>query len=504
MSMSEREHVSRTSGEDASRGEFLRHGDEILERARATRVVVIGGGMAGLVAAHECAKVAMKVTVLESAEQPGGAVRSGEVAGIALDLGAESFATRGGHVKKLVTELGLEGAIVAPGRAGAWVAGVPGVGAAPLPAGGVLGIPANPFADEVRAIIGWSGAWRAYLDRLRPVLTIGHAHSLGRLVRQRMGARVLDRLVAPVVSGVYSAHPDDIDPDIAAPGLGAAITRTGSLSGAVASLAEKRREAVGKGAPGQAALGLRGGMARLPEALAGAIRDLDGEVVTGARVERLERNGDGWRVVAAQEHHADVVIVATDEDTARRLLADHVPGLSADAPSECPVVEIITLVLETGSLDEPPRGNGVLTVPGTFTAKALTHASAKWEWVAEAAGPGRHVVRVSFGTQNETPATAELSDDDAVLLALREASALLGVDLPASALVEGRRERFVQSQPTAAAGLKQQTDAARAAIRRTSALGVVGAWLSGTGLAQVVPDAIDEADRVRRQTLFRP
>ena len=73
-----------------------------------------------------------------------------------------------------------------------------------------------------------------------PPLTIGHQHSLGKLVRSRLGARVLDRLVAPVPSGVYSARPDDIDVDLAAPGLNAALTRTGSLTGAVAELRARR------------------------------------------------------------------------------------------------------------------------------------------------------------------------------------------------------------------------------------------------------------------------
>lgn len=87
----------------------------------------------------------------------------------------------------------------------------------------------------VRAI-GRRGAARAWLDTLLPVLRIGRAHSLAELVRTRMGVRVLEDLVAPVVSGVYSSRPEDIDVDLAAPGLNGAITRRGSLAGAVASL----------------------------------------------------------------------------------------------------------------------------------------------------------------------------------------------------------------------------------------------------------------------------
>lgn len=521
--------------------------DELYAHAHEKHVVVVGGGVSGLIAAWECAKVGMRVTVVEAAERPGGVLRSAEVGGVVLDLGAESFATRGGHVRALVDELGLSDDVVAPGTGagGAWVAGVPGVGAAPLPKGGVLGIPANPFAEDVRRILGWSGAWRAYLDRLKPVLTIGHEHSLGRLVRSRLGEKALDRLVAPVTTGVYSAHPDDIDPDVAAPGLNAALTRTGSLTGAVADLAGARTSA-----PGGAVLGLRGGMARLADGLVERLEVLGAEVRTLAAVDALERTGASWtirlaprqdeasgsRTMSSHRDHMDdrgsagrfgettssdggaarddgapeddalieahVVIVAIDEAGARRLLAPQVKGLAPEPVRPGPVVEIVTLVLDAPELDVKPRGTGVLTVPGSHRAKALTHATAKWQWVADAAGAHRHVVRVSFGTQSEEPATAGLSDGEAAALALEEASALLGVALAPRQLVGARRERFLQAQPAATVGLRAATAQARAAIQTAPGVGAVGAWLAGTGLAQVVPDAIAEAERVRRQALF--
>lgn len=494
--------------------------ERLVRHAHETRVIVIGGGVSGLVAARECAKVGLEVTVLEAADVLGGVVRSAEVGGMTLDVGAESFATRGGVVRDLLDELGLAVDVVSPNPAGAWVAGVPGVGAAPLPKGGVLGIPDNPFAPDVRRVIGWSGAWRAYVDRVRPPLTIGHAHSLGKLVRSRLGARVLDRLVAPVTSGVYSARPDDIDVDLAAPGLNAALTRTGSLTGAVAELRARRPQtrpadapasdvpvagSAKAPAPGGAVQGIVGGMSRLVDALAAGLRDADVEVRTGVRAERLDRTDDGWAVSTSVDDEpltARAVIVALPEGPARQLLAPVVPGLEAGDPI-APVVEVVTLVLDAPVLDGAPRGTGVLTVPGSHVAKALTHSTAKWDWVRDAAAPGVHVVRVSFGAQGEEPATTALDDDAAAHLALSEAAALLGVELPASVLRAAHRVRYVQSQPAATIGRAAVTAAARDAVRAVSGLGATGAWLSGTGLAQVIPDARQEADRVRSAALWR-
>jgi oxygen-dependent protoporphyrinogen oxidase len=497
--------------------------DRLARQASETHIVVAGGGISGLVAAWECAKVGLRVTVLEASETFGGVVRSAEVGGLTLDVGAESFATRGGVVRDLLDGLGLGDAVVSPNPAGAWVAGVPGVGAAPLPKGGVLGIPDNPFSPDVRRVIGWSGTWRAYLDRLRPPLTIGHQRSLGTLVRTRMGARVLDRLVAPVTSGVYSARPDDIDVDLAAPGLNAALTRTGSLSGAVAEMRLGRAAAARPvdapasdvpvtasdgaprtPAPGGAVLGIAGGMSRLVDALVAHLVELGVDLRTEVAVDALEPSGDGWRVATSADGEpltAQAVIVALPEGAARALLAPVVPALEVGDPV-APVVEVVTLVVDAPVLDSAPRGTGVLTVPGSHVAKALTHSTAKWDWVRDATEPGVHVVRVSFGAQGEEPATAALDDDAAAQLALSEAAAMFGVELPASTLRAARRVRYVQSQPAATIGRAAETAAARGAVHAVEGLGVTGAWVAGTGLAQVIPDARAEADRVRSAALW--
>lgn len=487
---------------------------ELAARAAERHVIVVGGGIGGLVAARECAKVGMKVTLLEAGESLGGAIRRAELDSIVVDAGAESYATRGGHVRDLLADLGLSDRIVTPNPAGAWLVGVPGVAPAPLPKGGILGIPSNPFADDVRRIIGWGGAWRAYVDRLRPPLTIGKEHSLGKLVSTRMGDKVLRRLVTPVTAGVYSAHPDDVDTEVAAPGLNEAMTRAGSLSGGVAQLLADRADRA-KRAPGSAVEAVAGGMSVLVDALADDLVELGGVVRTGIDVQTLVREGDGWTVTfptgtageAAAEDvgdstetlTADAVIVATAEPSARALLDPHVDALGA--PGAAPEIEIVSLLLDAPALDAAPRGTGVLTVPGSHAAKALTHATAKWSWLRETAA-GRHIVRVSFGAQGEPAATARLDDEEAARLALSEAADMLGVPLAEPMLVDSHRARFTQAQPASLIGAAERRLAVRAAVQKVDGLAVVGAWLAGTGLAQVIPDAKNEADRLRRALLW--
>lgn len=471
---------------------------DLAERAAEIHVVVVGAGIAGLIAARTFAKVGMRVTVLEAAAHPGGTIGRAELDGLALDTGADSFSIRGGHVQRLLEELQLAHDVVSPEPLGTWLAGVPGAGAVPFPSRGILGIPENPFADDVRRIIGWRGAWRAYLDRLRPPLTIGQEKSLGRLVESRMGALVRDRLVAPLTEGVYGSHPDDIDTDAAAPGLNAALTRTGSLSGAVGLLLAEREERTESSVQG-----LDGGLHRLVDALADELALLGAELRTATAATAVERTASGWEIRTAADDDApiaaDAVVLATPAPIAERLLAEELPELGLPGPAS--EIEVVTLLLEAPALDAAPRGSGVRTVPGTTPVRALGHSTAVWAGLRSRAA-GRHIVRVTFGAQGEAPATAGRDDADAAGLALREASALLGVPEDRLTFIASHREGFTQPPPSSALGAAEARRRARKRIAAVPGLGMVGAWLAGTGLAQVIPDAEQEAERLRHALLW--
>ncbi|MGY4859028.1 protoporphyrinogen/coproporphyrinogen oxidase [Cryobacterium sp. AP23] len=504
-------------------------------------VLVIGGGVAGLVAARECAHLGLSVTVLEAADAVGGAVGSHEVAGLRLDSGAESFAVRGNTVAAFLADLGLTEEILEPNPAGAWLhlpptraGGAPVT--VPLPAAGVLGIPGSPLAEDVRRAIGWSGALRAYADRLMPVLKIGREHSLGELVGKRMGTKVLDRLVSPVAGGVYATDAGDLEVDVVAPGLNNALTTVGSLSGAVLAL----RTA----APaGSAVRGLNGGMHRLVDALVADLERFDAAILTGAPVtgfrpvdtEIVADDGSvtterTWLVQLEPAADADAasdpsasdpavpadaaprtlesrhVILAVPAASALALLAPLGPDFAAVAAAAWPApaaVELATLVLDAPALDAHPRGTGVLVAAGTpgVTAKALTHATAKWAWLDAQTPPGRHVVRLSFGRSGAPVPTLGLSDDELRDLALHDAAAILGVELSASQVRGFARTLWSDGLSPATIGAPERIRLVREAVDQTTGLDVTGGWLSGTGLASVIPDAIQAGIRSRRAVL---
>ncbi|MCU1437372.1 MAG: hypothetical protein JWP66_459 [Naasia sp.] len=437
-----------------------------------TRVVVIGGGAAGLAAARAAALAGAEVDVLEAGDRLGGAVASVEVAGLAVDSGAESIASRGARGRELLAALGLDTAPPAP--AGAWLHFADG--AAPLPAAGVLGIPSSPLAADVRAVIGGRASWRAWCDRILPELSVGAPTNLGALVRRRMGPAVLERLVAPVVENVYGISPEDADPDALAPGLTGALTRTGALSAAVLAL----RSA----APaGSAVVGIVGGMHLLPERLAADIARFGGRIRTGARVLSVTRAAAGWDVHTAGETlPADRVVLAADGTAARELLA---PLLPAGAVGDWPVPHrtiVVTLVVDAPALGAAPRGSGVLVARGVagVRAGALTHSSAKWPWLAARLPAGRHVVRLSYraGGGGEADAATALAD----------AAVLLQVPRADLTLVDSAVTAWAQESSRGRIGMRARIDAVRAAVDHLDGLEVAGAWLAGTGLAAVLAD----------------
>ena len=325
--------------------------------------IVVGGGVAGLVAARSLASEGLRTLVLEERDEAGGAVRGHTVAGLRLDAGAESFATRGGAVAALADELGLP--VVTPEPLGSWVHLASGDG--PLPRTGLLGIPAHPWS--ARRTIGVLGALRASLDLVLP--RSDDPATLGALVRRRMGARVLDRLVRPIVGGVHAADPDDLSVDAVAPGLSAARNR-GSLARAVRSMRAS--------APaGSAVQGIDGGMHLLVDALVADLRAHGGEVRTGS-------GGDLGAAVGRRLDGARVDRVGVGAPTGAR----HPAGACAARPlrraprTRAPRSSLVTLVLHAPALDAAPRGTGVLVAPEAtdVVAKALTHGTAKWAWLA--------------------------------------------------------------------------------------------------------------------------
>ena len=175
-------------------------------------------------------------------------------------------------------------------------------------------------------------------------------------------------------------------------------------------------------------------------------------------------------------------------------MGSHITDAQNFTPRSGPRIALATLVLDCPALDDAPRGTGVLVSDDVreVRAKALTHSSAKWAWVAREAGEHRHVVRLSYGrtTPKGTGASPEvaLEDRHLISLALGDASTLLGVPIEPAQLVGADVVRWHAALPRTDAGHSARAAGFRRALKDVPDAVAVGAWLSGTGLAAVVTD----------------
>lgn len=425
--------------------------------------------MAGLAAAHELAAGGADVVVLEGSDRLGGKLRLGDVGGLTLDLGAESMLARRPEALDLVHTIGLDDRLVNPRTISAaiWTHGA----LRAMPAT-VMGIPADVAELAASGIAGIDAH----------VLPVPEGDiSVAEFVSARLGRDVLERLVEPLLGGVYAGHTDSLSlrattPQIAA--LGADL-----LAGATSARAAAT-------ATGPVFAGLVGGVGQLPAAVAAAGGF---EVRLASTVRAVTRTADGWRLSVGPttdvEHlDVDAVVVAAPAPAAARLIAQDAP----DAAFALAAIDYASMAIVTYVFDEPPTfdGSGFLVPPidGTFI-KAATVSSNKWGWVADT---GRTVIRASVGRAGE--ATLLQHDDQEITArALTDLRTAFGaLPEPLDAVVQ----RWGGALPQYDVGHLERVELIDRSIATVPGLEVCGAAHRGVGIPAVIASGRAAARRV--------
>lgn len=393
--------------------------------------LVIGGGIAGLSAAWQLSQDGFKPLLVEARGYLGGLIAPGYIGPVQVDLGAETFVPRGVETAQMVAALGLEA--LAPSGDGARLF-LP-----PNRANGesrwrlwrflrdaYLGIPADPGADDVVAVLGAKAAQRAAQDRhLGSEVGQGaEGETLAGFVAARMGQAVVDRLVRPIVAGIYTCDPADLATDTVTPGLRQATREHGCLADAVAFLLARSRKATGGRSVDKC---VRGGMFQLTAALSQAITTAGGTVLTRIGAQQLiapdaAGNADTasgattcgasgasnaashdasdsvgyWQVVLAPTKPGPTpssepvpagtprtlrtkrLVVACSARPALRLLASaNLAALDTDItiPVGAPIARY-SLLVDSPELDAAPVGQGLLVAPASPASCADTQPGA--------------------------------------------------------------------------------------------------------------------------------
>jgi protoporphyrinogen/coproporphyrinogen III oxidase len=466
-------------------------------------VVIVGGGIAGLAAAYFLRDEPVRVTVLEGSPRLGGKLSVSEVAGVAVDEGAEALLVARPEGTALIAQLGLDGERVEPGPTSAaiWTLGA----LRPLPRRQFMGVPSDMAELAKSGVLTGEGVARAGEDLELPPTARDGDVSVARYVGARFGAEVVDRLVDPLLGGVYAGRSEDLSFDATLPALAAASRKYRSLAEAARSLLPAQappadqdgQPAGGTRAGGSVFTTLAGGLGTLPEFLAKAS---GAQVRTGAMARELSRAEAGWRLTVgsaadAERVDADAVILAVPARPAGRLLAS-VPGASAAVAAFAEItyasMAIVTLAYPRSAFPGPGlaalgwSGYLVPAVDGR-AVKAVTFSTVKWPHL----GP-LEIIRSSVGRIGEE-ALLQRADEELAALAVAELAEVTGVrGAPAATRVT----RWGGALPQYNVGHLDRVARIRAAVASQPGLAVCGAAYDGVGIPACVGTAHAAASQV--------
>jgi len=450
------------------------------------KVLVVGGGISGLVAAYELGRAGVPVTLVEAGPRLGGKVGTEHVEGYTIEGGPDSFLTGRPEAVQLCRDLGLVGALVppeAPSDVFVWHGRL-----VPVPVGLGSGIPRafRPIASSplfsLREKLGLAR------ELFLPPSTENDDEAVGTFLRRRFGDALVDRLASPLLEAVYGTPVDELSLLTSLPRLREAERRYGSLLRAAFA---QRRTTRAERAPGAPVLTLAGGMGSLVDALSERIERT--EVLHGTAVLRIERTSSGYRARLddGSWRSFGAVIVATPAPAAAPLLAELAPratSILADMPYGS--TAIVSLGYRKDQIAHPLAGHGFVVPPGALAISACTWSSSKWPGRA----PDRSVLLRASVREPRLIAT-----DDPSLV--EEAHAALASALGIRGRPEvGRVARHVGIMPRYTVGHLERVAAIDAALAEEPAIQVIGAAYRGAG----IPECIVQGQRAAAALLRLP
>lgn len=454
------------------------------------RIAVVGGGITGLAAALRLLRRApdAEVTLFERGERLGGKIHTERVDGFVIEAGADSFLTRKARGVGLCEELGLSGRLVArqAQHAGTFVRH--GGALHPLPEGLTGMIPTRIDALTDSALLS-PGARAALADeRSMPASSDPREESIAGFVTRRFGRDVYERIVEPLMAGIYGGDGERLSLDATFPQLRDLERRYGSVTrGLVAS----REEGVVGAAP--PFVSFAGGMGELIELL--ETRLSDASIQTKVEVVALEPRAGGGFALALGDGagvEADAVILATPAPATARITGDFDRELSElHAAIGYASSVTVSLAFRERDLPRPVAGYGYVVprVEGSDVV-AVTVASNKWPGRAT---DGHALFRVYLRAHDGGDITCE-TDDALVGASRRELKETYGV---AAAPMLLRTGRWPAALPQYTLGHGGRVAHIRERLAAHRGLFVAGAAYTGVG----IPDCIASGETAADQAL---
>jgi oxygen-dependent protoporphyrinogen oxidase len=469
------------------------------------RIIVIGGGIAGLAAAHRLAELngekalGLEVLLLEASARLGGTIATERVGDFIVEAGPDSFITEKPWALRLCDRLGLTSRLVSTQAAYQKIYIVHRGKLEPLPEGFFLLAPTRLWPFVQTPLFSWGGKLRMACEILLP-RGKDEDESLGSFVRRRFGAEALDRVAQPLVGGIYASDPDKLS-------LAATMPRFREMERARRSIlwamwSEQRKRArhrqTGSGARWSLFVALAGGMQEFVDALARRLPE--GSVRLNSEVENLERNGGekAWRVTTGGKEtlDADAVILAAPAFSSGAILTSLAAAAAAELKS-IPYASTATVSLAYRHGDFPHALDSFgFVVPAMERRKIMAGTFSSLKYPGRA--PQDHVLLRAFVGGSLQPEL--FHDDDAKMEknVREELASLLGVKAQP---LFSRVYRHPHSMPQYHVGHEARIQRIENDLAKFPALALVGSAYHGVGISDCVRTGEDAAETIVNQLL---
>lgn len=460
------------------------------------RVVIVGGGITGLAAAHalEHSGLDCDIRLIESESRLGGNIRTVNHNGFTIDAGPDSWVAAKPHATRLAREVGLGDELIGTRPDTRKVYIVWKKQLHPMPEGLILGIPTEVRPFVATDLLSLDAKLRAGLEPFVPKRdwSGGADESIASFIGRRLGPEICERIAGPLLGGIFAGDPEALSVRACVPQLVEAEAKHGSLIMAMRELRAKRRKAAGAGeGEASAFLSLTRGMGDLVLNLAYKLRRTDVTKSTSVRrVARLEPNDarGRWAVeIQGETIFADDVVLTVPAHAASRMLEEVDASLSALLGTvEYVSTATVFLAYKRYDVRHPldsvgfliPRAEGRPILAGTFV-------SSKWEHRAPA---GHVLIRVFIGGAGGER-FLEGDDDHLVRVAREQLLDLIGIEAPP---VFTKTFRFRKASPQPHVGHLVKMDRIFAKVRGLPGLHVGGNGYIGSG----IPDAIRQGEEI--------
>lgn len=466
------------------------------------RIVVIGGGIAGLAAAHRLVelknnqRISFEITLLEASNRLGGCIATHRVGDFLVEAGPDSFITEKPWALRLSERLGLGARLVSTQAAHQKIYVVHNGKLVPLPEGFFLLAPTRLTPFLRTPLFSWRGKLRMAAELFVPRGELNNDESLGAFVRRRLGVEVLERVAQPLVGGIYASDPDKLS-------LTSTMPRFKDMEGSKRSViwamwSEQRRLARNRGSGARWSLfvSFAGGMQELVDAIAQRLPQGTAQLNTAVTKIFANDSNQTWHIATRANEilEADGIILATPAFQTAEMLA----VTALDAAKELSSISYastatISLAYRNQDFPRSPDSFGFV-VPAIEERKimACTFSSLKYSGRA----PDGHLLLRAFVGGSLQPDLFQHDDAQMERSVRDELASLMGVRAEPLFI---RIQRYPNSMPQYHVGHQAKIRRVEAALAKYSNLALAGSAYHGVGISDSVRTGEEAAERLFKQ-----